>query len=68
MFLCRVRKSLKGQAFYVRYSRGALSRTHKHNLCRVGRRLRNVYVRHTPHASTLSPARKQLLLGGGREE
>lgn len=68
MFLCRVRKSLKGQAFYIRYSRSALSRTHKHNLCRVGRRLRNVYVRHAPHASTLSPAKKQLLLGGGREE
>jgi hypothetical protein len=68
MFLCRVRKSLKGQAFYVRYSRGGLSRAHKHNLCRVGRRLRNVYVRHQPHASTPSPAKKQLLLGDGREE
>jgi hypothetical protein len=40
MFLCRVRKSLKAQVFYVRYSRSRPSTTDKHNLCRVGRRLR----------------------------
>jgi hypothetical protein len=44
MFLCRVRKSLKGQVFCARYSRHCLSKTHKHNLCRVGRRLRNGFV------------------------
>lgn len=40
MFLCRVRKSRKGQAFCVEYSRSRRLRTHKHNLCRVRRRLR----------------------------
>ena len=40
MFLCRVRKSLKGQVFCVRYSRSRLVRIHKHNLCTVARRLR----------------------------
>jgi hypothetical protein len=44
MFLCRVRKSLKGQVFCARYSRNCLSKTHKHNLCRVGRRLRKGFV------------------------
>jgi hypothetical protein len=40
MFLCRVRKSLKGQAFCVRYPRNDFARTHKHNLCTVGPWLR----------------------------
>jgi len=44
MFLCRVRKSLKGQVFCVRYSRNCLSKIYKHNLCRVGRRLRKGFV------------------------
>jgi hypothetical protein len=66
--LCRVRKSLKGQAFCVRCARRCLSTAHKHNLCKVRRRLRNVSVRRELHASTSSPAKKQLMLGDGREE
>ena len=68
MFLCRVRKSLKPQAFCVRYSRRSSSIVHKHNLCKVGRWLRNGCMRHTPHASPLSPAQKWESLGDGREE
>jgi hypothetical protein len=33
----KIRKSLKGQAFYVRYSRKSISMVNKHNLCRGGR-------------------------------
>ena len=44
MFLCRVRKSLKGQVFCVRYSRSCLSEIHKHNLCRVRRQASREFV------------------------
>ena len=40
MFLCRVRKSRKRQAFCVECSRSRRVATHKHNLCTVRRRLR----------------------------
>ena len=68
MFLCRVRKSVKGQAFCNRYSCSSVSIVHKHNLCRVGRRFRNGCVRLKPHASFSSPAQKRLLLGDEGEE
>jgi hypothetical protein len=68
MFLCRVRKSVKGQAFCTRYSSSSLSIVHKHNLCRVGRRFRNGCVRHKLRASFSSPAQKRLLLGDEGEE
>ena len=59
MFLCRVRKSLKRQAFCNRYSLSSLSRMHKHNLCRVGRWFRKDGVRHEPHQSNERRANKQ---------
>ena len=68
MFLCRVRKSVKGKAFCNRHSASCLSIVHKHNLCRVGRRFRKGCVRQQPHASFSLRAKKQLLLGGGCEE
>jgi hypothetical protein len=68
MFLCEVRKSMKGQVFCFEYSDSSLSRAHKHNLCRVGRCLRDVSVRREPNASTTLRAKKQELLGDEREE
>ena len=68
MFMCRVRKSVKGQAFCFEYSDSNLSRAHKHNLCRVGRCLRDVSVRRASSASTTLRAKKQVLLGDEREE
>jgi hypothetical protein len=69
MFLCRVRKSLKGQAFCIRYSRSGPSSAHKHNLCKVGRWLRRVCAcaSNQKDSKTLH-AKKQLLLGDEREE
>jgi hypothetical protein len=50
MFLCRVRKSLKGQVFCLCDSCDCLSRLYKHNLCRVGRLLREDCGRHKSYA------------------
>lgn len=66
MFLCRVRKSRKGQAFCAKDSRSRRVRTHKHNLCRVRRRLgKAVCASRSPHAP---PAKKQLLVADDHEE
>jgi hypothetical protein len=51
MFLCRVRKSLKRQAFCNRHSAWCMAIVDKHNLCTVGRWFRKGCVRHEPHAS-----------------
>jgi hypothetical protein len=68
MFMCRVRKSMKGQAFCFEYSDSNRSRAHKHNLCRVGGCFRDVSVCRAPSASTTLRAKKQELLGDEREE
>ena len=68
MFLCRVRKSLKPQAFCVRYSRSCASILHKHNLCRVGRRLRKVACVTSRMLRRRRLYKKQESLGDGREE